>query len=614
MATTEKTADVKMEDLNKPFRFNGNHFKRWKGKVLFYLSLLNVSYVLTEKNPINVDDTSMDDDELISHHEKVEKYNGELRSEEVKIGDNIIVCGIVDKLPPSWKEFQKTMRHKQKETSTLIMKICMKEKARGQDALLQTEESNVTTKMSSGGDGDRHREHLGVSQTKQAKKKKSTRPIDPEDIAGSISYALERINHDTHLFVVLFGTATPQQYYPNYRRPIGASSTSQALPLRRYEDLPLQAIRRARPLSAGTPSPTDTSPQLSAMKFGDSSSEQSDAMAGTPPLIQRFVHPNISTSSAATPSATLDDTMPALAPGQKDRLGKVMIEPDGSSWHPAKDVARALKDCVRRLYTQAYHSWSEISNSIRQAMFNNFKTMCTWKSRYNLVIGTTFERKASARLSSWLKKVRDSGERLDWMLPHVFDKLGQYWNTDKFKAISDLAKKARGSLKGGSLHTEGAKTVETISREMKKNWDALLLNRRFSRKLMSGRKKNESNPDVWVEERAKRTFEAHKGRFYGLGSRNDVRRLQLGLEGIGSSRQAEALDGIQIAAMSAQITKLTAALTLSERRRVAEQESMSETIQQMKEQVMNLARQPTTSAPDDTDDESDEDDYVEPTP
>ncbi|KAG5581048.1 hypothetical protein H5410_051675 [Solanum commersonii] len=105
------------------------------------------------------------------------------------------------------------------------------------------------------------------------------------------------------------------------------------------------------PLIQGTPSPTGTSPQLSVMRIGDSSSEQSHAMVGTPSLTQCFVRLDVSPSSTTTPSATPDDTMPALAPGQKDRLGRVMIEPDGSSWHPTKDVARALKDCVRRLYT-----------------------------------------------------------------------------------------------------------------------------------------------------------------------------------------------------------------------------------------------------------------------
>uniref|UniRef100_M1DW11 Late blight resistance protein n=1 Tax=Solanum tuberosum TaxID=4113 RepID=M1DW11_SOLTU len=105
--------------------------------------------------------------------------------------------------------------------------------------------------MSSGGDSDRHREHLGVSQTKQAKKKKSRRPIDPEDIAGSISSTPERISHDTHIFPILFGTVDPRQYYPNYCRPVGASSTSQALPPRREEELPLQAICHAPSLHPG---------------------------------------------------------------------------------------------------------------------------------------------------------------------------------------------------------------------------------------------------------------------------------------------------------------------------------------------------------------------------
>ncbi|WMV20156.1 hypothetical protein MTR67_013541 [Solanum verrucosum] len=163
-----------------------------------------------------------------------------------------------------------------------------------------------------------------------------------------------------------------------------------------------------------------------------------------------------------------------------------------------------------------------------------------------------------ATLSSWLKKVWDIDQRPGWMLPHVFDELRQYWNTDKFKAMSEQAKNNRGSLKDGSLHTGGAKTVGTITREMEKEMGRTPLEPEVFKRTHGKKKENYSDPDVWVEERAERTFS--------------------GLQGIGSSRQAELLDGVQIAAMSAQIAQLTSALANSEQRRIAEQQSMSATV------------------------------------
>ncbi|KAG5586224.1 hypothetical protein H5410_046658 [Solanum commersonii] len=72
----------------------------------------------------------------------------------------------------------------------------------------------------------------------------------------------------------------------------------------------------------------------------------------------------------------------------------------------------------------SYHSWGEIRNNICQTMFNEFK--CTWEPRYNMVNATTFERRASTRLSSWLKKVWDSDRYSTLMLSHDVEELHHY--------------------------------------------------------------------------------------------------------------------------------------------------------------------------------------------
>ncbi|WMV37283.1 hypothetical protein MTR67_030668 [Solanum verrucosum] len=144
------------------------------------------------------------------------------------------------------------------------------------------------------------------------------------------------------------------------------------------------------------------------------------------------------------------------------------------------------------------------------------------------------------------------------MLPHVFDELRQYWNTDKFKAMSEQAKRLEAILRVAHYTPEVQRPLEQLQEKWKKNWGRTPIGPEVFKKTYVKKKENDLDLDV------KSGRGTHKGRVYGLGSRNDVRRLQSGLEGIGSSHQVEALDGVQIVAMSAQIPQLTLALAESE--------------------------------------------------
>lgn len=83
-------------------------------------------------------------------------------------------------------------------------------------------------------------------------------------------------------------------------------------------------------------------------------------------------------------------------------------------------------------------------------------------------------------------------------MPNVFEDLRRHWNTNEFKVVS---KQTRNSLKDGSLPIGGAKSVETITREVEKELGRTPLRNEVFKRTHLKKKRNES-----VEERTEQIY------------------------------------------------------------------------------------------------------------
>ncbi|XP_062079740.1 uncharacterized protein LOC133784392 [Humulus lupulus] len=95
MAATDDFSGSTSVDINKPFRFEGLHFKRWKQKMLFYLTMKKVAFVLTALKPV-VPEASTDKDNQTER----EKQQKDLDSwvENDFLCKNFILNGLSDDL------------------------------------------------------------------------------------------------------------------------------------------------------------------------------------------------------------------------------------------------------------------------------------------------------------------------------------------------------------------------------------------------------------------------------------------------------------------------------------------------------------------------------------
>ncbi|GKB56033.1 zinc finger, CCHC-type containing protein [Tanacetum coccineum] len=139
-------------------KFEGLDFRRWQKKMHFLLSSMSVVYVLTTPMPDDGDtleakymaeDTSskkflvsnFTNYKMTDSRPVLEQYNellrilGRFTQHKMNMDESIQVLCIIDKLPPSWKDFNHTLKHLKEELTLIELgsHLCIEESLRAQD-------------------------------------------------------------------------------------------------------------------------------------------------------------------------------------------------------------------------------------------------------------------------------------------------------------------------------------------------------------------------------------------------------------------------------------------------------------------------------------------------
>nr|GEX18792.1 zinc finger, CCHC-type [Tanacetum cinerariifolium] len=140
----------------KLYKFRGVDFGRWQKKMHFLLFSMSVVYVLTTPIPEDGGDNptveqvrkraKWDNDDYVCRGlilNVLEQYNellgirGRFTQHKMNMDETIQVSCIIDKLPPSWKDFKHTLKHKKEELNLVELgsHLRIKESLRDDDVV-----------------------------------------------------------------------------------------------------------------------------------------------------------------------------------------------------------------------------------------------------------------------------------------------------------------------------------------------------------------------------------------------------------------------------------------------------------------------------------------------
>ncbi|KAM3344018.1 hypothetical protein P3S68_026109 [Capsicum galapagoense] len=192
--------------------------------------------------------------------------------------------------------------------------------------------------------------------------------------------------------------------------------------------------------------------------------------------------------------------------GMREMHNRLIIEPDSYGFNPDAAVS-ILSQIIQDLYKGAVTSSGKMPDNLKNQILLEFRRKCFWHPEHEAQIKVNFKLKAWRILTGLLSKAREKNKKPRWILPENWQKLVKYWETDsRFKKMREIGKKARASLKGGSLHTSRAQSQGNIRRKLEKELGRPITQAEAFKATHTRKKKTPKDPDVWVDPRAKLTY------------------------------------------------------------------------------------------------------------
>ncbi|KAL0903916.1 hypothetical protein M5K25_025979 [Dendrobium thyrsiflorum] len=139
--------------------------------------------------------------------------------------------------------------------------------------------------------------------------------------------------------------------------------------------------------------------------------------------------------------------------------GRMLIEPDGDTFHPSKQPTHKIRDIIRSRFNAPYISWKKVPKEVRDMWFKEFEKNFCWLPQHNDKIRKNFEKCGSTRMRDMFTDIRKSGERPLWIGESVWAELTGAWDSPDYTRRRDQNRQNRASDvrgMGSSLHTGGS--------------------------------------------------------------------------------------------------------------------------------------------------------------